>query len=252
MKSMAIIVVSFFLALIWSVMMRYPTFRSPLERAILEVQGHLLEVSLYGAFPRVMAGSLGRLLGSCGRLSYSLLRPSIAFAIPLLLGILILFGGYQYRPILVGEPVLVWIESEPSTGGVADWTLQVPSSISVEVDGFASADRKYWRLRSQEAGRHALRFVSARGKCEKSLLVAQESVVLSASRRPFGVRWLLSPWEPPLTGKWNLKEVHVDYPSGVLVLGGRFFSWELVFLLAFLGWTTILAFTTRPGNRRLS
>ena len=253
MAKMAIVVVSFFLALLWSVLMLSSRFRRPLERAFLEVQGHLLEVSLYGAFPTVMARSLRSLLGACGRLSSSLLKPSILFALPLGLGLLVLSGTTAYSPASVGEPLLVWIEPEP-TGPSGDWNLQAPLSINVEVDRFhpLGDTRRYWRLRPQEAGRYSLKFASQRGVCEKSLIVGEESVILNPSRRPFGVRWLLSPWEPPLGQERNLEEVHVDYPEAVIAWGGTSFSWELVFFLAFLGWTFLLAFVVRPGNPKRS
>lgn len=235
------------LALFWWLMMSLERYGAPFRQAGARIQGHLLEVLLYGAFPRVMLRSLWAVTRACGSLSWALLGPSLWFCLPLLPVLILAASLYSQRPAQVGDPVLVWLR------GRGDWALAAPPGVELEVNGFLTPDgaTRYWRLKPARAGSLQLVFSQGGRKVEKSLRVGEGLDVLSERRLPFGLSWLAEPLELPLPGDSGVSEIGVDYSPRHLAYAGWSVPWWLLLLLAFVAWSWLLTFLPAPGKRTL-
>lgn len=247
-KSQAVILllVGLALALFWWQLMALDRYGLPLRRAGALVRGHLLEVLLYGAYPKVMLRSLRDVVGASVRLSACLLWPSLWFTLPLLVGVVVANSVYAYRPVRVAESVVVGLVAETAT----PWKLQPSPLFEIEVDGFRHplSPAVYWRIKPLAEGRLALVFQGPEKAIGKELRVdARPGGMLCRSRYPLGWSWLLAPLEAPLPS--GLHSVSVEYPERVLSWNGWAAPWWALLLLAFLGWSWLLAFLGRPGNR---
>lgn len=221
---MTLPVIGLALALAWWRLIAIERFARPLSGAFRAVHGHLLEMLLYSAYPRVLLGCLGSVLKSSLRLSLSLLMPSLLFALPLALGLVLSAGFAQYRPIQPGESITLTAKSEDQL------RLQAPSEVRVEVDGFHHRDltQTTWRLRPSERGRWRLTLAGEKGANFKQDLVVGERS---------------STWISPFA------QVGLQYPQRVYLLAGFPTPWWLVLLLWFLGFSWLLSLLPSPGNR---
>jgi hypothetical protein len=237
------------LALFWWLMMSLERYGTHFRRAGSAIQGHLLEVLLYGAFPRVMLRSLWSVTRASAGLSWALLAPSLWFCLPLFPALILAAGLYSQRPVQAGEPVLVWLKGKAA----AEWTLEPSSAFEVEVDGFTLPDgsARTWRLRARQAGRTELTFRQGAQKLEKSLQVGGGLKLLSDRRVAGGLSWLGAPLESPLPASAGVSEIRVDYPPRELAWRGWSAPWWVLLLLAFLAWSWLLALLPAPGNRKL-
>ncbi len=238
---MIALAVGLFLAVAWWALMRVPRFGAPFRAALGRMTGHMLEVLMYGAHPGVLLRALGALGRACFRLSLALLVPSLLFTPFLILGVSLVLATTAYRPFSVGDPVLVRL-----VGGGEDWSLRPDPGFRVEVERFRrpGTGELYWRLAPLKAGELHLAF-EGKGRVEGKSIFVGDGGLLNQARYPLGWRWLLSPWEAPLSG--GLETIAVEYPSRVSSLGGRTFAWWIPILLAFFMGSWLLAFVA-PGN----
>lgn len=221
---MTLPVIGLALALVWWRLIAIERFARPLSEALRAVHGHLLEMLLYSAYPRVLMGCLGSVLKSSLRLSLSLLMPSLLFVLPLAFGLFLSAGLAQYRPVQPGESVMLSAKSEDQ------FRLQAPSEVHVEVDGFRHRDlpQTTWRLRPTERGRWRLTLAGESGTSFTQDLVVGEKA---------------STWISPFA------QEGLQYPPRVYLLAGFLTPWWLVLLLWFLGFSWLLSLLPSPGNR---
>jgi hypothetical protein len=213
----------------------------------------LLEVLLYGAYPKVMVTTLVAVSRASFSLSLSLLVPSLWFTLPLWAGIVVVSSVYSHRPAQVGEPVLVTLEHNGRDGHGHDWNLKASPQFDIDVDSFRhpSKPQQFWRLRPLSEGDLTLEFTAENGTAVKSLKVGGRSALLSSGRNRLGWNWLASPLEAPLPSGFGLNFIAVEYPERTLAWQGWSAPWWLVLLLAFLAWSWLLALVLPPGNRPL-
>lgn len=237
---MIALAVGLFLAIAWWALMRVQRFGAPFRTALGRMTGHLLEVLMYGAHPGVLLRALGALARACGRLSLTLLLPSLLFTPVLVLGISLVFATTAHRPFAVGQPVLLRVQGQ-------GWSLRPDPAFEVQVERFrrAGTSELYWRLKPLAPGRLQL-IVEGQGESASKTLFVQEVGLLNQARLRPGWRWLLSPWEAPLQGT-GLEEISVQYPSRSLLLAGRRWPWWAPTLLAFFAGSWLLALVS-PGN----
>jgi hypothetical protein len=235
------------LALAWWLLMATERYGRPFRAAAARVQGHLLEVLLYGAYPAVMLRALAAVIRACGRLSWSLLAPSLWFCLALWPVLAIAAALYAHQPVPVGQSVLLELRS----AGASSWTLQAPPGLPVEIDGFTrpGGQARLWRLRPPVEGEFRLLLESGGQSLETTLWVGEGLRLLSSGRRPAGLRWLLEPFERPLPADCGVAEIRLDYPPRTLSWKGWSLPWWVVLLLAFLAWSWLLALVFPPGNR---
>jgi hypothetical protein len=239
------------LAVLWWLLMSLDRYGRPFRQAGARVQGHLLEVLLYGAFPKVMLRALAAVTRACVSLSLSLLIPSLWFTLPLLVGVVITSASYAHRPVEVGEPVLVSLQYPHGDGHGPEWRLDPSPQFAIEVDDFRYPSKPVhlWRIRPLTEGRLTLVFSADGKRLDKDLQVGEGSPVLNPSRSPLGWNWLLSPLEPPIPSDMRSVEITVEYPDRTLAWKGWSAPWWLLLLLAFLGWSWLLTLVPAPGNR---
>ncbi|MGE0494050.1 MAG: hypothetical protein AB7S38_32875 [Vulcanimicrobiota bacterium] len=109
------------------------------------VVGHLLEIGLYRDVPRQILACLADLLRASLVWGRQLLRPGLAFLIPLAWVVLPLYGYWHARPLRVGESVLV-------RGSV----LEVPEGVTIEAGPVTLDGQRVWRVKASRAGEYAL------------------------------------------------------------------------------------------------
>jgi hypothetical protein len=236
------------LSLLWWGLLSLERFRVPFQRAATRLRGHLLEVLLYGGYPRVMLSGLRDLVGASARLSLSLVWPCLLFTPPLLLGFALASSFTAFRPASPAEPIVVALEE--SEGGVGkDWTLEPSPQFVVEID-FRHPRRKarFWRIRPRAEGRLELTFRREEATVVKRLWVGRpgEQCMLLPVSHALGWKWLLTPLEPPLAG--GLETLSVEYPARIWGWNGWSVPWWALLLLSFLGWSWLLTLLPQPGN----
>lgn len=229
------------LAGLWWGMMRVERFGAPFRAALGRVTGHTFEVLMYGAHPGVLLRAIGSLGRACFGLSLALLLPSLLFTPLLILGVSLVLATTAYRPFSVGDPVLVRL-----VAGGEDWSLRPDPGFRVEVERFRrpGTGELYWRLQPLKAGELALAF-EGKGRVEGKSVFVGGGGLLNQARYPLGWRWLLSPWEAPLSG--GLETVSVEYPAQRLLFAGQSWPWWAPTLLAFFLGSWLLALVA-PGN----
>ncbi len=223
---MILALLSLCLALTWRGLVSPARVAVPLRASLEKVTGHLQEMLLYGAFPRLLLETLVDVGRACLRLSASLVLPCLLFLPPLFLGLYLGAGFYQHRATHPGESVIL---RSPS-GGI--WKLEAPPEVSVEVSEFQhpKIPQTLWRLRPTRAGHWTLSLKGPEGSHKMLPLVARSP---SDSSRI---------WLSPL-------ETSLDYPSEGWFSQRWKMPWWAVFLLAFLLWSTVLSLLPRRGNR---
>ena len=228
----------FALALVWWGLMALDRFGRPFREAGSRVQGHLLEVLLYGAFPKVMLRSFGAVAKASGRLFLSLLLPSLLFTPPLLVALVLCASRYAYQPATVGQSTLVTLE------GSQEWKLKPSPQFQTEASfRHPSRNLQVWRLRPLVAGVLVLDFERGGVTATKSLNAGEGW--MNPERRT-GWAWLASPLEPPLPE--GITTLSVRYAPRVISWHGYSAPWWLLLLLAFVAWSWLLTLLSLPGK----
>ncbi|MCA9792288.1 MAG: hypothetical protein KC910_10855 [Candidatus Eremiobacteraeota bacterium] len=109
------------------------------------VVGHLLEIGLYRDLPRQILACLADLLRASLVWGRQLLRPGLAFLVPLAWVTLPLYGYWHARPLEVGESVLV-----------RGSQLEVPEGVTIEAGPVTLDSQRVWRLKASRPGDFAL------------------------------------------------------------------------------------------------
>lgn len=223
---------------------------TPIRQAGSQVQGTLLEVLVYGAYPPTMLISLAAVTRATGRLFLSLLPVCLLFTVPFILGVSLALVAGSVQAATVGQPLLVSLEHQK--GGPTSWSLNPSPSYIVDVDGFRHPAKlaTYWRIRPLAEGDHTLTFRSQGLSIAKKLKVGEGSGLASPVRYTLGLTWIVAPWEAPLVS--GAQSITIHYPQKMSAWRGWAFPWWLQLLLGFLVWSWLLVFIPLPGNQALS
>ncbi|MCP4591112.1 MAG: hypothetical protein GY842_10230 [bacterium] len=138
-----------------------------------DIKANLLAIKLFKDEMRVMFGAQRRLIWAALRMQYRMIPPMLVMAVPFVLMAAQMGLRYQWRPLGIGEEVLLTAELPPDTER-SNFDLRVAES-----DGFEVFDRiravadasVTWRLRPTTAGVHTIEITNGRDTYTKELAV---------------------------------------------------------------------------------
>lgn len=182
------------LALAWWVVYRLVTDQEKVRRVLRQISGNILEIGLYKDYPRPMGAALKSLNRSNAKLAGLLLPPSLLFMVPLGLVGYYLWSCAAFRPLAVGEAVLI------RSGSTRPVELKLPDSVLLEAGPVSTEDSTYWKVKATREGRFVVGVEQARA----TLLVAEGWPSTQSLFRPGDLQVLY----PPRHLWWGSYKLH--------------------------------------------
>lgn len=208
-----------------------------IKRTKNRLMARLLEIRLFQDDPLLTLSAFGRVLTGTAAYMKDSLKPLIVMLPIVVLWIAQLAGWFEWRPMNIGESVVVKAALKPETklaGQPA--ALEVPQGFEIETPAFRSpaGNEVLWRLRANSAGSGPLVLKVAGGTAEMPIVsgqkLAEVAPIKLGSTSGFWDR-VLYPMDKPLAADSIFKEIHIDYPSRTLTIGGFEVNWLIWLLL---------------------
>jgi len=229
------IIISAVTGILMLIIYKYTSNQKGITRAKDRIKGNFLAIMLYKDSLRVLLGSIGGILR--WNLVYMAhnLRPLAVMIVPVLLLLVQLNFWYGYRPVAVGEEVLVNVkvarsvnlfEEEATLSADAGVDVQT-AAVRMPLDGEIA-----WRVSGVEPGAHTLTVQVGDVSETKTFVVGDnEKLNYLVPKRHDGNFWdgLLYPGEPKLTGA--ITEIEVKYPGIEMNVLGWHVHWIIVYFI---------------------
>jgi len=217
------------LALLW--VFRKTSDQAAIRRTKKRLQGHLLEIRLYGDDPAILWQAQRRLLAANARYFALMLRPAAIVTLPMILLLVVLDGYYGRRPLEPGQAAVVTAQLASARDG-AVFRLEAPDGIEVETPGvrILEAHQVSWRIRAVRPTSGELRLVGGPVTLTKSVVAGGECRFVSSRRVHLLPALLLYPGERPLP-EAGVDWIEVDYPAAYVRLFGFEAHWLVWFIL---------------------
>jgi hypothetical protein len=208
-----------------------------IKRSKNRLMARLLEIRLFQDDPLITLSAFGRVL--TGTLVYmkDSLKPLLVMLPLVVLWIAQLAGWFEWRPLNIGESVVVKAALKPDTKLVGQSAaLQVPKGFEIETPAFRSSagNEVLWRLRANQEASGPLVLKVADASAEIPIVsgnkLAEVAPVKLGSTSGFWDR-VLYPMDKPLAADSIFKEIHIDYPQRSLTIGGFEINWLIWLLL---------------------
>ncbi len=182
------------------------------------LKAHLLEARLFQHDPVLMGRAVLSLLKSNGRYLSLNLKPFLFMLVPVVLILIHMEARYGFRPLHVGDSVVVrtfW-ETGPS-GSLEDAAphLDVSGGLHLETPALriASLGEVNWRVRATAEGVASLRIRWAEQDVVVPVEVSRRTVPVSPwNGRKGSLAMLWNPAAYPLPASGAIRSVEVDYP----------------------------------------
>lgn len=205
------------------------------QRALLRARNcfiaRLLELLLFQHDFRVNLSACGRILWANVGYLGALLRPMLVATVPLVLIFIQLASWYEWRPLKIGEPIVLEVELDKSHS-VALTPVEVSLPAIAKLDSPAVrtlvTNELAWRLRAIGPGAGPIT-VHVAGTTElKQLSVGANLSRISPLRvRSSAWREVLYPSEQPLTVTGTVARIELTYPERKLLLWGQEIHWSI-------------------------
>lgn len=213
---LALVVSGGVLAILGLLVYRFTSNQPAIRRTKSRIKAELLAIKLFRDEPGVIVAALATALkGSAALLMHSA-APLLVMIVPFVLILAQLAGRYQWRPVEVGEPIVVCVGFRDGVDLLAD-PPRLEGGAGVSIEGPAvripSERRAFWRARAKEAGDHGLNVVMAGRSVSKSLTAGTGMAAVSP-KRVGAARWeqVLYPGEEAIPGREAIEWVAIDYP----------------------------------------
>ncbi|MFH0981589.1 MAG: hypothetical protein V2A79_08630 [Planctomycetota bacterium] len=212
---------------------KYLSNQAAIARIKDDIKADMLSIKLFKDDLRVMFRAQARLIWAALRMQYRMLPPLLVMFVPFVLMAAQMGMRYQWRPLRVGEEVLLTAVLPPDAEP-AGFDLTIP-----EQNGFTVYDRiravsgssVSWRLRPTAEGVHTITITNGRESFTKILAVG-DAIDRVCPVRPGSRLWdrLLYPAEPPLAAASAVQSVRLErYPERESWYAGSF--WWLVWFV---------------------
>ena len=203
---------------------RWVSSPAAIRRAKDRLIARVLELVLFRHDARISFTAGGRILAANLAYLRTLLWPLGVSAVPCILVLSQLSCWYAWRPLRLGETVVVEVKLRDGFPVLEQpASLLVPTYILVQTGGVrVSAPAEVaWRLRAEHEGSEGIDVeVGDEAPVHKQLIVGETLQKVSARRSRRGF-WesLLYPAEPPIDNASSIVEIDVRYPARQLYLG---------------------------------
>ena len=191
----------------------------------------LLELLLFQHDIRVNLSACGRILWS--NLGYlgSMLRPMLVATIPLVLIFIQLACWFEWRPLRVGEAVVLEVElnkSHPVAQTAVEVSLPDTAKLESPAVRTLATNEMAWRLRGTGPGTNPISVRVGDATELKQLAVGTNLSRISPLRIPTGL-WgeVLNPGEPPLKSTSPVTRMELTYPQRQLLFGTYEIHWSI-------------------------
>ena len=229
------IVISVVTGVLMLIIYKYTSNQAGITRAKDRIKGNFLAIMLFSSSFAVLIKSIGSIFK--WNLVYMAhnLKPLAVMIVPVLLLLVQLNFWYGYRPIKVGESVLVKAEIEQSIN-LSQTPVSMTTSGGVEIESPGvrafSTSEVYWRIKGAQPGEHTLTMKVGDQTATKCVVVgAPDRLYRLAPLRHDGNFWdgLLYPGEKKLTGK--IQAIELAYPPIEMDVFGLQVHWIIVYFV---------------------
>ncbi len=215
------------------VVVKYTSNQAAIARIKDDTKANMLAIKLFKDDLRVMFGAQGRLIWAALRMLYRMVPPLLVMGIPFVLTAAQMGLRYQWRPLKVGEEILVTAKLQPNAP-LSNFDLSIP-----DPNGFEIFDRVRavsdasvtWRLRAKTAGLHTIAITNGPETFTKALAVGEDIPRVSPVRP--GSDWgerLFYPAEVSFPPSSPVQSIRLEpYPEREAWYAGA--DWWLVWFL---------------------
>lgn len=177
------------------------------------------------------------------------LVPMLWVIVPILLLMIQLQFHYGYRPLQVGESVIVRSSlTGAAPADAVELSLRTSSAVDVETPLLFLSEQgeASWRIGARGEGSHELRVRAGDLELVKTVSVGRPDGLISP-RRPSArlLDQLLYPVEPPVPGAGSITSIDVAYETGTVSLLGWKTHWMVIFFIQ----TIVFAFALQKPLR---
>ena len=197
------------------------------------IKAHLLEMRLYKDDIRLSIRAMLRImLNNLRYLTYAL-KPMLVLMIPVLFILIYTGTRYGYRPVGVGEDVILTATLQEESG-LQEIHLETPEEIHVETPPLRIPLEKkiYWRVRALKEGNFNIEIHLGEQIVKKEIIVGTGIRNLS-SRRVKGnsIQVLFYPAESGLPSSSFVRSISIQYPPNKINIAGWAFNWLVLFFI---------------------
>jgi hypothetical protein len=244
--SWGIVISSLVTGLFMLVIFRWTSNQQQIRRIKDMIKALILEIRLYKDSPRIIMRAFSAILiKNLLYLRYAV-TPLLFVFIPVSVILIQLHFRYDYRPVSVGETVLVKIFLKNGQTALAqDVSLTASDGLIVETAPLHIPQNSEmdWRLKVTQQGYHTLTFSCGDFKATKSLSAVQNFKPVAPRRIDARLSSVyFNPIEQPLTRESPFSAIEINYPHRINRLWGlnvnwlaAFFVLSLIFALALKG-----------------
>jgi hypothetical protein len=211
-----------------------------LDHSIRKMQAHIMEMRLFDAEPKLVFVAMGRMFWWNFRLLFSILKPTVVAALPMVLLFVHMEGYYGMRPLRPGESTVVTAKLSdftPARQGKVE-LLSVTDNVEVLTPAVRSEARGIvsWEVRGLQEGQGVVVLHSGDDPpVEKSVTVSSTPRVVSKRRASRPADVLLYPAEPSIHAS-TVNWVDVRYPAIDVEMLGIGLHWLIwLFIVSFFG-----------------
>jgi uncharacterized membrane protein (DUF106 family) len=193
---------------------RYTSNQTAITQTKDDIKAHLLALKLFKEDLRTVVLSQLRLVWSILKLQRYVLTPVLIASPPMLLLLAQMGVRYQWRPVPVGESVVLTMLIDEEVVDGAAVALEAPAGVTVEAGSVPGGGSVSWRVSSATEGRYELTFDLGETTVTKELVVGDSLARVSAMRP--SASWidrLLHPVERPLPSTSGIRSIELAYPS---------------------------------------
>lgn len=239
------IVISVVTGVIMLVIYKYTSNQAGITRAKDRIKANFLAIMLFNDSLRVLVTSIGRIFKWNGVYMAHNLRPLAVMIVPVLLLLVQINFWYGYRPVEVGEQVIVTAHTQWEIDlSTTEATLQSNGGVVVETPAVRIPNKGEvaWRIRGQENGEYELTIHVGEAYATKRVVVGTpDRLYRLAPLRHNGNFFdaLLYPGEKKLNGPISF--VSVDYPTMEMNL----FGWNIHWIIAYFILSILFGFSMK-------
>jgi len=198
------------------------------------IRGNLIGVRLFQDDIGVLMRLQGTILIDTLRYMKHSLVPMLVMLIPVLLIMIQLNLRFAVRPLAPGETAVLKVQVRDASALSQGIALDVPQGITLETPPvrIPSEREAAWRIRADQAGRHAMKVRVGDEVVEKDLVVGGGWASVSPLRTGNGiVDNLLYPGEAPLASASPIESITLNYPGLDVTVFGFDVHWLVLFFV---------------------
>ncbi len=228
------------LTAVWALLLfKAVTQQDKLTHTRDQLFGHIYEMGLYQDHLGILARIQGDLAKTNFRYLFLTLPALVALTLPMIFTLGQLEGRFGYRPLKVGEEVVVTVQADDDTEtSVQDLDVRLPAGLVVKAGPVRNQRKRTvsWRFGILDAGEYELEFYQGKKLMGQAKLNAERR--LSGLHREtqdslLGV--MLYPASPDLRNSVGLVGLAIQWP----VREVRYLGFELNWLVAFMAFSMV-------------